>query len=236
MGAPFLAQYAKTFNEPALFDDVINQFVWMEKHARDEKTGLLYHGWDESRQQKWSDPETGRSPAFWGRAMGWYAMALVDALDFIPLEHPRRRELIAILQRLTEAITKVQDPKSGVWWQVVDQGGREGNYLEASASAMFTYALLKATRLGSIDANYRDAGRRAYQGMLRQFIEVDQDGLVNMNHVCEVAGLGGDPEKGERYRSGTYDYYVNEKIRSNDPKGVGPFIFASLEMEHFGVR
>jgi len=231
MGAPFLAQYAKTFNEPALFDDVINQFVWMEKHARDEKTGLLYHGWDESRQQKWSDPETGRSPAFWGRAMGWYAMGLVDTLDFIPLEHPRRRELIAILQRLTEAITKVQDPKSGVWWQVVDQSGREGNYLEASASAMFTFALLKAARLGTIDAKYRDAGRRAYQGMLRQFIEVDKDGLVNMHHVCEVAGLGGDPEKGERYRSGTYEYYVNEKIRSNDPKGVGPFIFASLEME-----
>ncbi|HEX7809928.1 MAG TPA: pectinesterase family protein, partial [Thermoanaerobaculia bacterium] len=126
MGAPFLAQYAKTFNEPALFDDVIHQFVWMESHARDPKTGLLYHGWDESREQKWSDPKTGTSPEFWGRAMGWYAMGLVETLDFIPLEHPRRRELIAILQRLVEAIVKVQDPKTGVWWQVVDKGGREG--------------------------------------------------------------------------------------------------------------
>ncbi len=231
MGAPFLAQYAKTFNEPALFDDVISQFVWMEKHARDEKTGLLYHGWDESRQQKWADPETGRSPAFWGRAMGWYAMGLVETLDFVPLEHPRRGELVAILQRLAAAIAKVQDPKSGVWWQVVDQGAREKNYLEASASAMFTFALLKASRLGYIDARYRDVGRRAYNGILREFIEVDNDGLVSIHRVCEVAGLGGDPEKGERYRSGTYEYYVTEKIRSNDPKGVGPFIFASLEME-----
>ncbi|HEX6101187.1 MAG TPA: pectinesterase family protein [Thermoanaerobaculia bacterium] len=231
MGGPFLAQYAKTFHEPALFDDVIDQFVWMEQHARDGKTGLLHHGWDESRQQKWADPVTGRSPAFWGRAMGWYAMALVDTLDFVPLEHPRRRELVGILQRLSEAITKVQDPKTGVWWQVVDQGGRKGNYLEASVSVMFSYALLKGSRLGYIDPRYRAAGKRAYNGVLRQFIEVDQDGVVNIHRVCEVAGLGGDPEKGERYRSGTYEYYVTEKIRSNDPKAVGPFIFASLEME-----
>jgi unsaturated rhamnogalacturonyl hydrolase len=231
MGAPFLAQYARVFDEPALFDDVIRQFVLMEKHARDEKTGLLYHGWDESRKQKWSDPETGRSPAFWGRAMGWFAMGLVETLDFIPPDHPRRGELIGILQRLADAITRVQDPKSGVWWQVVDQGGREKNYLEGSASAMFTFALLKSARLGYIDPKYEAAGRRAYAGLLEQFIEVDQEGLVNMHRICQVAGLGGDPERGERYREGTYEYYVTERIRSNDPKGVGPFIFASLEME-----
>lgn len=231
MGAPFLAQYAKTFDEPALFNDVINQFVWMESHARDAKTGLLYHGWDESRQQKWADPETGLSPEFWGRAMGWYAMALVETLDFVPLEHPRRRELLGILQRLAAAIVTVQDQKTGVWWQVLDKGGRDGNYLEASVSVMFTFALLKGARLGYIDPAYRNAGKRAYDGVFRQFIEVDAGGLVNIHHVCEVAGLGGDPEKGERWRSGTFDYYVTEKIRSNDPKAVGPFIFASLEME-----
>ncbi|MFZ2493801.1 MAG: glycoside hydrolase family 88 protein, partial [Thermoanaerobaculia bacterium] len=231
MGAPFLAQYAKTFGEPALFADVINQFVLMEKHARDDGSGLLYHGWDESRKQKWADPDTGRSPAFWGRAMGWYAMGLVETLDFIPVDHPRRGELIAILQRLADAVAKVQDPKSGVWWQVLDQPGREGNYLEASASAMFTFALLKATRLRYIDERFEPVARRAYAGLIREFITVDDAGVVSMNQVCEVAGLGGDPEKGERYRSGTYEYYVTEKIRSNDPKGVGPFIFASLEME-----
>lgn len=231
MGAPFLAQYAKVFKEPALFDDVIKQFVLMETHARDDKTGLLYHGWDESRQQKWADPKTGRSPAFWGRAMGWYAMGLVETLDYIPLDHPRRRELIAILQRLAEAVTRVQDPKSGLWWQVVDQPGREGNYLEASVSTMFSFAFLKASRLGYIDAKYGDVARRAYAGILQELIEVDKAGLVDIHRVCQVAGLGGDPEKGERYRDGTYQYYVTEKIRSNDPKAVGPFIFASLEME-----
>ena len=230
MGAPFLAQYAKTFHEPALFDDVINQYVLMEKHARDEKTGLLVHGWDEKRAQKWADPTTGRSPAFWGRAMGWYAMGLVETLDYVPLDHPRRGELIAILQRLAEAVVKVQDPNTGVWWQVVDQPGRDGNYLESSASTMFAFALLKSTRLGYIDPPYRTAARRAYEGIIKNFITVE-DGVVNINQACAVAGLGGDPEKGERYRSGTFDYYVTEPVRSNDPKAVGPFIFASLEME-----
>jgi unsaturated rhamnogalacturonyl hydrolase len=236
MGAPFLAQYAVTFKEPALLDDVINQFVWMEKHARDPKTGLLYHGWDESRQQKWSNPETGTSPEFWGRAMGWYAMALVDTLDYVPLTHPRRGELVGILNRLAEAITRVQDPKTGVWWQVLDKGGLEGNYREASVTVMFSYALLKGARQYTIDKKYGAVGRRAYEGALREFIEVDAAGTVNIHKVCEVAGLGGDPEKGEKYRSGTFEYYVTEKIRSNDPKAVGPFIFASLEMERLGRR
>jgi unsaturated rhamnogalacturonyl hydrolase len=230
MAAPFYAQYGKVFHEPAAFDDVINQFVLMEKHARDETTGLLTHGWDESREQKWSDPKTGRSPAFWGRAMGWYAMGLVETLDVIPPDHPRRGELIAILKRLAEAIARVQDPKSGVWWQVVDQPGREKNYLESSASAMFTFVLLKSSRLGYIDAKYGDIGRRAYNGLLKEFIEVDKDGLVTIHRAVQVVGLGGDPEK-ERYRDGSYEYYVTEKVRDNDPKAVGPFIFASMEIE-----
>jgi unsaturated rhamnogalacturonyl hydrolase len=230
MAAPFLAQYGKVFHEPAAFDEVITQFVLMEKHARDETTGLLTHGWDESREQKWADPKTGRSPAFWGRAMGWYAMGLVETLDFIPPDHPRRGELIAILQRLTEAIHRVQDPKSGVWWEVVDQPGREKNYLESSASAMFTYVLLKSSRLGYIDAKYTAVGRRAYDGLLKEFIEVDRDGLATIHRAVAVVGLGGDPEK-ERYRDGTYEYYVTEKVRDNDPKAIGPFIFASMEME-----
>jgi unsaturated rhamnogalacturonyl hydrolase len=118
-----------------------------------------------------------------------------------------------------------------VWYQVVDQGAREGNYLEASVSSMLAFALLKGSRLGYIDARYGAAGRRAYEGILKEFVEAGADGLVSINRVCQVAGLGGDPERGERYRDGTFQYYVTERIRSNDPKGVGPFIFASLEME-----
>jgi unsaturated rhamnogalacturonyl hydrolase len=234
MGAPFLARYAREFGEPALFDDVVKQYVLMEKHARDPKTGLLYHGWDESRKQKWSDPATGVSPSFWGRAVGWYAMGLVDTLDDLPPDHAGRKDLIAILDRLAAAVVRVQDPKTGVWWQVLDQPGREGNYLEASVSTMLAYALLKGARTGAIDARYGQAGLRAYQGVLEQFVTTGPDGRVDVHHVCQVAGLGGDPEK-ERYRDGTYAYYVGEKMRDNDPKAVGPFILASIEKERSAV-
>ena len=226
MASPFLAEFAKTFNEPALFDDVTNQIILMEKHARDEKTGLLYHGWDESRQQRWANPETGRSPNFWGRAMGWYSMALVDVLDFLPTDHAKRPDVIAILQRLATAIANFQDAETGLWYQVVDKAGKEGNYLESSASSMFAYALAKAVRHGYVDESFRTVARKGYDGILKHFIEVDEGGEVQIHKGCSVAGLGGEP-----YRDGSYEYYIGEKIRSNDPKAVGPFILASLEFE-----
>ena len=231
MASPFLAQYAATFDEPALFDDVANQFIWMESHARDEKTGLLYHGWDESHQQRWADPETGLSSNFWGRGIGWFAMGLVDVLDFFPKDHPKRKNLIAMLQRLAAAITKYQDSESGVWYQVVDQGGREGNYLESSASCMFVYSLAKASKNGYIDSKFLETAQKGYKGILEKFIEVDSEGLVNINMACSVAGLGGDP-----YRDGSYEYYISEPTRSDDPKAVGPFILASLEIESLNQK
>ena len=225
MGSPFLAEFAVTFDEPDLIDDVVNQFVLMEMHARDEKTGLLYHGWDESRKQRWANKETGCSAHFWGRGMGWYAMALVDALDFIPEDHPRRQEVIGILDRLATAITSVQDEESGLWFQVLDLGGREGNYLEASGSCMFVYALVKGVRRGYVDEVYMDVAQKGYKGILSHFIEDDGE-EVQLHRACAGAGLGGNP-----YRDGSYEYYISESIRSNDPKAVGPFILASLEFE-----
>ena len=226
MGAPFYAEYAVRFNEPEAFADIAHQFVLMEERARDPKTGLLYHGWDESRVQRWSDPETGLSPHFWGRAMGWYAMALVDALDFMPVDHPDRGELPAILDRLATAVAKVQDKDSGLWYQVLDKAGERGNYLEATASCMFVYSLAKAVNKGYLDEQYMTVAEKAYQGILDRLIEVEENGAVNLLQCCAVAGLGGSP-----YRDGSYEYYVGEPVIRNDPKGTGPFILASLEME-----
>ena len=226
MGAAFLAQYAAVFDEPGLFDDAAHQIVLMEKYARDEKTGLLYHGFDESRTQKWADPETGLSANFWGRAMGWYAMALVDTLDYLPKDHPRRETVIAILDRLVKAVVRVQDAETGVWYQVLDKPDGQGNYLESSCSSMFVYVILKAVRNGYIPDSYFAVAERGYKGILEQFVEVTPDGQVHLRKGCEVAGLGGTP-----YRDGSYAYYVGERIRTNDPKAVGPFILASLEYE-----
>ncbi len=226
MGEPFYAEYAATFDEPEAFDDIAKQFILMERHARDEKTGLLYHGWDESRQQRWADKATGRSQHFWGRAMGWYAMALVDTLEHFPKGHPRRAELLAILGRLAAAVERVQEPKSGLWWQVLDKGGAKGNYLEASASAMFVFAFAKATRLGYLPESYFKVAQRGFAGIGRQFVEEAEGGGVNFTGTVSVAGLGGNP-----YRDGSYEYYLSEKVVTNDPKGVGAFLMATAEME-----
>lgn len=226
MAAPFLAEFAVTFDEKELLEEVANQFVWMENHARDPRTGLLYHGWDESKQQRWANPQTGCSASFWGRAMGWYAMGLVDALDYFPADHPRRAELIAILNRLVRALANYQDQESGVWYQVVDQGNREGNYLESSSSCMIVYSMIKGVKKGILDSTFMKVAQRGYAGIIDQFVEVDSTGLVNIHHACAVAGLGGNP-----YRDGSYEYYISEPIRSNDPKAVGPFMLVSLEFE-----
>lgn len=227
MAQPFYAEYSICLGEPQNFDDIANQFVWMEQHARDTHSGLLYHGWDESRQQRWANPATGLSPHFWGRAMGWYAMALVDALDYFPAGHPRRHEIVAILDRLAEAVVKVQDPQSGLWYQVLDRASEPGNYREASASCMFTYALLKGVRMGYLDEGYLIPAKRAYAGILQEFMVQTPDGHWHLDKVCSVAGLGGNP-----YRDGSLAYYTSEPQRRDDLKGAAPFILASLEMEH----
>ena len=226
MGEPFYAEFAQLFNEPTAFDDIANQFIYMERHSRDPKSGLLYHAWDESKQQRWADTITGRSPHFWGRAMGWYAWGLVDVLDYFPLNHPKRIELIGILQRLSEALVKYREPSSGLWYQVIDQGNRTGNYLEASASCMFIYSLAKGVHKGYLDNKYLELAQGSFTSVLDSMVTVDDKGIISLHHTCQGAGLGGNP-----YRDGSYEYYISEKQRTNDFKGLGPFILAALELK-----
>jgi unsaturated rhamnogalacturonyl hydrolase len=229
MAEPFHAAFARDYIDnqaktTKVYDDVVRQFDLIEKHNRDKKTGLFYHGWDESKSQKWANPETGVSEHFWSRGTGWYGMALVDVLDFLPENHLGRKRLITYLNQYAEAITKVQDG-SGLWYQVLDQADREGNYLEATGSAMFTYTLAKGVRKGYLPNKYQKVAEKGFSGMINNLVTVDENGIVNIHKCCSVAGLGGNP-----YRDGTYDYYINEPIRSNDPKGTGAFIMASLEL------
>ena len=226
MAGPFLAQYAITFDEPAALDEIAHEILLVEKHTRDQATGLLYHAWDESRQQRWCNPETGQSRHFWGRAVGWYLIAMVDVLDHFPVEHPRREDILAAINRLAPAILRVQDSTSGLWYQILDLPNRHGNYHEASASSMFAYGLGKAARLGYIDAEYRVAAEKAYAGIVKEFIFEDEEGYTNLNGICSVAGLGGNP-----YRDGSFEYYMSEKVVANDSKGVGAFLMAGAELE-----
>jgi len=226
MAEPFYAEYATEFHQENDFDDITSQFILMEKNARDPKTGLLYHAWDQSKKERWANPQTGLSACLWARADGWYIMGLVDVLDQMPLNHPKRAQLLAILNRLAVAITNYQDKQTGVWYQVLDKGAQKGNYLEASASCMFVYALAKSVREGYLPKKYLQPAQKAYEGIIKQFIETDTAGQVNIKGTCGAVGVGGEP-----YRDGSYEYYTGVKTVTNETKGVGVFMLASVEME-----
>ena len=233
-----------------IYDDAVNQLKITYERTLDPKTGLNRHAYDETRNTFWADKETGLSQHCWGRAQGWYTMALIEVLDALPEDYARRNEVIDLLVKDFEAILKWQDQKTGVWYQVMDSPKREGNYLESTCSAMFTYALLKAYRKGYVGEKYRDAGIKGYKGIINNFIRVNADKTISLTNCCSVAGLGpaATPEviaamkkvnpKGSvnenKRRDGSFAYYLDEPIRDNDAKGVGPFIWASLEMEMLG--
>jgi unsaturated rhamnogalacturonyl hydrolase len=219
MAQPFQVAYARITHNAALFDDTVKQFLAVEAVMKNPQTGLYYHGWDESRIMGWADPKTGLSPNIWGRAMGWWVCALVDSYDQSQgLEAAGRAEIARITRDTLAALIKVRSPR-GLWYQVVNQSGRSGNYEEASASLMISYALLKAARLGIAGASEKAVGQQSLKASIDVFLTP-----TALNGICGVAGLGGKP-----YRDGSYAYYTSEKIRPNDPKGVGPLMWAISE-------
>ncbi len=246
--APITEDGKKAVN--AIYDDAVNQLKTTYQRTLDPKTGLNRHAYDETRHTFWADQQTGLSQHCWGRAQGWYSMALIEVLDALPEDYAWRTEVIELLRKDLDAVLKWQDKESGLWYQVMDQPEREGNYLEATCSSMFTYVLLKAYRKGYVDGKYRDAAIRAYKSMVNRFIRVHEDKTISLTQCCEVAGLGPaattevmtamkliNPKgkvKENRRRDGSYEYYLSEPVRANDAKGVGPFIWASLEMEMLG--
>lgn len=224
MGMPFLAQYSAMFEEGKAFEEVVKEFEITRKYLRDESTGLYYHAWDEKKQQIWADPETGLSKYFWGRGVGWLAMALVDTLDYLPADNEAlRKPVLDMTKELAATLLKYQDSQTGTWWQILNMPGEIGNYRESSASAMFTYFLAKATRMGYIDESYREAATRSYESLIREFVLVHTDGKISYTQQCLVAGLGYG-------RDGSYHYYISEQVYKNDPKAVGPFILAGIEV------
>jgi unsaturated rhamnogalacturonyl hydrolase len=226
MGQPFYALYSQVFNEQNSFDDIANQFIYIRNHLKDDTTGLYYHGWDESRKQKWADTVTGRSPNYWGRAVGWYMMALVDVIEIFPVDHPKRTVLIEIFRDLSESLVQYQDPKTKLWYQVLDKGNNNGNYLEASGSLMFIYSFAKGANKGFLDKKFLSISKESFKSVFENLVTVDSQGFIYLNNICSGAGLGGNP-----YRDGSFEYYISEPRRVNDFKGYGPFILASIEIE-----
>jgi len=225
MGAPFYAEYIKKFGSRDEFDHVAIQFIYCAKNAKDTETGLLYHAYDEKREQPWCNKETGLSENFWGRAMGWFVVGLVDTISHFPESHNKIEALKTILVETLSALRNVQS-EEGVWYQVLDKGNKKGNYLEASASCMILYAITKAINMHILDDSWVKTASRAYYGIIDEFVLITKEGLANLNKTCMVAGLGGATK-----RDGSYTYYISEPIIVNDQKGLGAFIMAMAEYE-----
>lgn len=226
MAEPFYSEYLKMFNKPEMYDDIANQFLLIKQHLYDQKTGLYYHGWDESKQMKWSDPVKGTSPNFWGRSIGWFMMAMVDVLDSYPENQKSKNEILKMFQELSSALLKFRDDKTKLWYQVIDQGNREGNYIETSSSAMFIYSFAKGYNKGYLDESYLNIAKESYKYLVNNFVEQNDKNEFFLKNVCSVGGLGGNP-----YRDGSFEYYISEPIRVNDFKGYGPLILAANELQ-----
>ena len=226
MASPFLASYADLFGQPQWFDEAAFQLREVYRNTLDPKTGLVYHAWDESREQRWCNPETGQSKHFWSRGTGWYMMALVDVLELLPVNHPQRKWIIGILNDLSAALLKVRDERTGLWYQVLDQGNREGDYLEASGSAMIIYAFAKGAKKGYLPGRYLKLARKSFNALISNLVIMGNDGYPDLKNTCGACGLGGNP-----YREGDYNYYVSERKVDNDPKGVAPVILAAIELK-----
>ena len=225
MGQPFYTRYTVEFEGGNKLNDVAYQFELLHDHALDKKTSLYFHAWDESKQMPWANKETGTAPHVWSRALGWYAMAIVDVLDYFPKEHPKQKELVRYLNELASAVSKYQD-KSGLWYQIPDLGTKKGNYLEASGSSMLVYALAKGVHKGYLPAKFEEVANNGFNGLINKLIKVDPDGEIHITQVCKSAGLGGNP-----YRDGSYEYYLSEKVVVDNSHGLGSFLLAAIELD-----
>ena len=226
MAQPFYMDYETRYNKMQGCIDSYKQFMNIKKHMRDEKTGLYYHGYDESRQMYWADPVTGCSPNFWLRAMGWFMVAMVDTLERMDEQlYNEYRGIMAMLKQTIEDVHKFQDEETGMFWQVMDHPGVEGNYLETSGTALFAYAVLKGVRLGYLPKRMAAWAEKAFYGTCDKYLSKNPDGSLQLGGICLVAGLGG-----KDHRDGSLAYYFSEPVVCNDAKGVGPLVLAYTEM------
>lgn len=224
MHAPFYTHYTVAYENGKGLDDVARQFELFHDHDFDPKTGLPYHAWDESKQIGWANKETGTSPTIWARGVGWYAMALTDALDYFPKDHPKYKVLVTYLNEVANALEKQQD-ETGLWYQITDKGATDGNYPEASGSAMFVYAFAKGVNKGYLPRRFKKLANKGFDGIIKEFVTVSPDGEVHLSQISASIGLGGNP-----FRDGSNAYYVNAKKSTDNSIGVGAFIMAALQL------
>ena len=221
----FAMQYAAAFNQPQFFNDATKQMKLIWDHTYDESKGLLYHGWDESYNKVWAHPENGTSPEFWSRAIGWYMMAVVECSDYLPLDHPKRKEIGGLFKELSKSVRNYQNKQSGLWYQVTDRAIEPGNWIETSGSAMFAYAFAKGERKGFLDKTYKASAQQAFKALIDDYVYFDDEGKIYMDQTVKIGTLNPKNSKGD------YAYYISTERRINDYKGLGALLYLSLEMD-----
>lgn len=231
MAQVFSVRFQKEFGGGD-YSDAVSQFKNVRRLMFDEEKKLYYHGCDCSKTAFWADKNTGCSKNFWLRAIGWFCISLIDNIDYLDDENAKK-ELCAIFSEAIDGIAQYADTETGMFWQVVDQGGRDGNYLETSGSSMIAYAMMKGARLGVIDGKYAAMGKKTFDGICEKYLSVNDSGELDLGGICLVAGLG--PEDNRR-RDGSYEYYVSEPIVNNDAKGVAPFVLCYTEVKRMDKR
>jgi len=222
MADVFSMQYATVFNKPEWYDEAALQIELISKHTRDTITGLMYHGWDESKNKVWADPVTGASPSFWSRAIGWYFMAVADCLEYLPENHKDRTEILILFQDLAASLARYQNEDSKLWYQVTDKGAQPDNWIETSSSAMFAYGFAKGANHGWLDTSYRQRAHDAFKAIVDNYTWYDDAGNLYLDQTVKVGTL--NPKVSE----GDYAYYIGGETRINDYKGLGALLYASL--------
>ncbi|MDE7181444.1 MAG: glycoside hydrolase family 88 protein [Clostridia bacterium] len=228
MAQVFYTRYETEFNGGKNYADIVKQFQNVYDNMYDKTKRLYYHGWDYSKTAFWADKKTGLSKSFWLRSVGWYTVGLVDAISYFSDEAKEHKaQLIRIFKDTIEGLERYIDPDKKMFWQVVDQGGKQGNYLETSGSAMIAYAMMKGARLGFVDKKFATVGEQVFNGICKEYL-TEKDGKLNLGGICLMAGLG--PES-NRKRDGSFEYYISEPVVENDAKGTGPFVMAYTEIK-----
>jgi unsaturated rhamnogalacturonyl hydrolase len=221
MAGPFLLMYGETFHEPELVDTVLHQEALMRKHTKDQNTGLYFHGWDERGETPWAEEGRYHAPEVWGRALGWYGMALTMIIERLPENHPKIEELQNVIQELVERLVTFQDENTGLWYQVVPKGEKADNWLETSCTSLFVLTILRAVNDGYVDKSYAKYALRGYEGIINHKVSVNKDGGLSLKGVCIGTSIG------------TYEYYVNRETSVNDLHGVGAFVLASVQLHEY---
>lgn len=219
MATPFLVHYGKVFGDTACYTEAANQIIIYASHLKDEETGLLFHAYDEDGSEAWADSVTHHSPCFWGRSIGWFGMAIVEILDIIPEEHPKRPQLIDILADLIQGLSQYQNEETGLWYQIVDKPNFPDNWLESSCTCMFSYFTAKAVRKGYVDKSYKQMAIKGYEGILKNKFSVDSKGRTILK----------DTSQGTMVRDDC-SYYAHRPKRTNDMHGLGAFLMMCWEM------